>query len=162
MASCIVNNPPSHFALVNDNRSNSDGSLNPQQQFGNFFLTRYKKQSTSREFKSGLSNLNVLKVSPLQQKIPFQPLPPLTELMNRFQTTSTNNNIVHTQNDHVDLPVGTDYVSSPIGTANGYVFPTRSKVHQHFKQFSINLGRFGNIQGVGALHYQNIFPYGVR
>jgi hypothetical protein len=161
MASCIVNNPPSLFGLVNDNRSNSNGSLNPQQQFSNFFLTRYKKQSTSREFKSGLSNLNVLKVSPLQQQIPIQPLPPLTEIVNRFQTASTHNNIVSTQqNDHVDLPGSSDF--APIGAANGYIFPTKSKVHQHFKQFSINLGRFGNIQGVGAFHYQNIYPYGVK
>lgn len=154
MASCIVNNSPANIAADN----HSGGSLNhnseavnfPSSPFGVIYPLYYRAQSSSREFKNGLFS-----VAPLK--------PPLTELFNRFQgATTQNNNLIQTSNDHVDVAPSSDAVVGPIGPAVGYPFPaTKTKVAQHFKQFSFNLGRFG-FQGTGAFHYQNIYPYGVR
>lgn len=159
MASCIVNNSPNNVTA--DNHSSGDGYNDNNEATGSVtlpsslggLLQRYRMHSSSREFKSGLSN--VFTVLPLK--------PPLNDLLNRFQGASTqNNNLIQTSNDHVDVSPSADIVSGSLSNAIGYPFPpSRNKVHQHFKQFSINLGRFG-FQGAGAFHYQNIYPYGIR
>lgn len=139
-AVCIVNNPFDSYRQTTV----------PVTSVASLF-NRFKKQSDSREFKNGFTQISFWGGS--------RPGPHLTHANadDTINNSANVNNLQSFANDHVDVVGASNNFG--VGPANGYIFPKPVKVVQRFKNFGIRLGKFGHIYGTGAFHSHYEYPY---